>query len=122
MKEDWAQPNPTALLEETDPPLPDTESLLSDLGVHDGGPVEPRPVSGAGHVLDARVAAQCGAEAVCEVRSQVRVVVSPDDERGSGELAQSSRDRRELLWVGVPVELQDRALGAGVEVLVDVCG
>ena len=32
MNENWAQPNPTAMLEETDPPLPDTESLLSELG------------------------------------------------------------------------------------------
>ena len=32
MNENWAQPNPTAMLEETDPPLPDTESLLSEIG------------------------------------------------------------------------------------------
>ena len=34
MNENWAQPNPTAMLEETDPPLPDTESLLSELGAY----------------------------------------------------------------------------------------
>ncbi len=28
----WAQPNPEALQDPSDPPLPDTESLLSELG------------------------------------------------------------------------------------------
>jgi hypothetical protein len=32
MRENWAQPNPTALLDQADPPVPDTESLLSELG------------------------------------------------------------------------------------------
>ncbi len=32
MRENWAQPDPTALLDETDPPVPDDESLLSELG------------------------------------------------------------------------------------------
>jgi hypothetical protein len=29
---DWAQPNPDALVSVEDPPLPDTESLVSELG------------------------------------------------------------------------------------------
>ena len=32
MRENWAQPNPEAMVEVGDPPLPDTESLLSELG------------------------------------------------------------------------------------------
>jgi hypothetical protein len=28
----WAQPNPEALMDPADPPVPDTESLLSELG------------------------------------------------------------------------------------------
>ena len=28
----WAQPNPSANLEATDPPVPDTEALVSELG------------------------------------------------------------------------------------------
>jgi hypothetical protein len=31
-EKNWAQPDPTALLDEKDPPVPDTESLLSELG------------------------------------------------------------------------------------------
>ena len=29
---DWTQPNPDAVLDSGEPPLPDTESLLSELG------------------------------------------------------------------------------------------
>ena len=29
---DWTQPNPDAVLDAGEPPLPDTESLLSELG------------------------------------------------------------------------------------------
>jgi hypothetical protein len=32
MNEKWAQPNPDAMIDVADPPLPDTESLLSELG------------------------------------------------------------------------------------------
>jgi hypothetical protein len=32
MEEKWAQPNPDALIDAADPPVPDTESLLSELG------------------------------------------------------------------------------------------
>jgi hypothetical protein len=32
VKEKWAQPNPDAMIDVADPPLPDTESLLSELG------------------------------------------------------------------------------------------
>jgi hypothetical protein len=32
MEEKWAQPNPEAMIDVSDPPLPDTESLLSELG------------------------------------------------------------------------------------------
>jgi hypothetical protein len=32
MTDKWAQPNPEAMLEPSDPPVPDTESLLSELG------------------------------------------------------------------------------------------
>jgi hypothetical protein len=32
MSDKWAQPNPEAMLEPSDPPVPDTESLLSELG------------------------------------------------------------------------------------------
>jgi len=29
---EWAQPNPAALLEPTEPPVPDTEALLAEVG------------------------------------------------------------------------------------------
>ena len=29
---EWAQPNPAALLDPTEPPVPDTESLLAEVG------------------------------------------------------------------------------------------
>jgi hypothetical protein len=32
VKEKWAQPNPDDMIDVTDPPLPETESLLSELG------------------------------------------------------------------------------------------
>jgi hypothetical protein len=32
VKDKWAQPNPDAMIDVADPPLPDTESLLSELG------------------------------------------------------------------------------------------
>jgi hypothetical protein len=32
MTDKWAQPNPDAMVGVADPPLPDTESLLSELG------------------------------------------------------------------------------------------
>jgi len=32
VKEKWAQPNPDAMIDVADPPLPDTEALLSELG------------------------------------------------------------------------------------------
>jgi hypothetical protein len=32
MKDNWAQPNPAAMLDAADPPVPDIESLLSELG------------------------------------------------------------------------------------------
>jgi hypothetical protein len=32
VKEKWEQPNPDAMLDVADPPLPDTEALVSELG------------------------------------------------------------------------------------------
>ena len=32
MRDKWAQPNPDAMLDVADPPVPDTETLLSELG------------------------------------------------------------------------------------------
>jgi hypothetical protein len=32
MRDNWAQPNPDAMLDVSDPPVPDTEALISELG------------------------------------------------------------------------------------------
>lgn len=32
MRDNWAQPNPQAMQDVADPPVPDTEALLSELG------------------------------------------------------------------------------------------
>ena len=53
MRDKWAQPNPEAMLEASDPPVPDTESLLSELGAFN--PVVAYPAAQRSEDVDSEV-------------------------------------------------------------------
>jgi hypothetical protein len=53
MRDNWAQPNPDAMVDVADPPVPDTESLVSELGAF--YPVVAYPAPQASEDVDSEV-------------------------------------------------------------------
>jgi hypothetical protein len=53
MRDNWAQPNPDAMVDVADPPVPDTEALVSELGAF--YPVVAYPAPQASEDVDSEV-------------------------------------------------------------------